>query len=118
MGFGGDVRRFNAKAGKALESVFRGTSLSLFSRIIRRTPVDTGRARGNWMAGLNSPSETGGEVGATVARARLGDSLFLTNNLPYIHRLEYGSSDQAPQGMLRITIAEYQQTVRKEARSA
>ena len=29
---------------------------------------------------------------------------YLTNNLPYANKMEYGGSAQAPQGMVRINI--------------
>ena len=115
MSFSSDVKRFNEKAEKAAEGIFRGTALSLFSKVIARTPVDTGRARMNWMAGLNHPGA--GRFTRVVATAKLGDSIFLTNNLPYIEALEYGSSKQAPAGMVRVTASEFKQVVRANARS-
>jgi len=115
MSFLGDIKRFNVKAEKAAEGIFRGTALSLFSNVVKLTPVDTGRARMNWMAGVNAPGDGG--VKETIARARLGDSLFLTNNLPYIEALEYGSSKQAPKGMVRVTVTQFKQTVKKQVRT-
>lgn len=39
---------------------------------------------------------------------RLGSAaIFLTNNLPYIERLERGWSKQAPTGMVALTVAEF-----------
>ena len=81
MSFHSDVKRFNKKAEDAAERVFKGTSLSLFGKVVKRTPVDTGRARGNWMAGLNSPSNDSPGYETIIGRAKLGDSIFLTNNL-------------------------------------
>ena len=121
MSFLGDIKRFNKKAEEAAEKIFRGTSLSLFSKVIMRTPVDTGRLRGNWSAGINNPGD--GNYQSVVARARLGDSLFLTNNLPYAGVIEMGrvnnkGSYQAPKGMVRVTISEFKQVVRAQARKA
>ena len=116
MSFTGQIKKFNRKAEKAATMIFRGTSLSLFEKIVRRTPVDTGRARGNWMAGINRPSSDSPGYESVVARARLGDSLFLTNNLPYIGVLENGSSEQAPHGMVAVTVTEFRQVVSMEAR--
>ena len=118
MSFAGDIRGFNKKVEKAGEKIFRGTALSLFAKIVQRTPVDTGRARGNWMAGLNRASDNSGGYQSVVARARLGDSLFLTNNLPYIKDLEEGTSAQAPAGMVRVTATEFRRTVKAKARTA
>ncbi len=39
------------------------------------------------------------------------------NNLPYAIALEYGHSDQAPGGMVRITQARFQQIVEEAIRN-
>ena len=36
------------------------------------------------------------------SRGSAGQETLLANNLPYIEKLEYGSSTQAPAGMVRI----------------
>ena len=89
-----------------------------------KTPVDTGRARGNWQTTIGKPAtgnvdaeDKGG--GATIAKVAgavqgwdgMGDA-FLSNNLPYINRLENGYSGQAPSGMVRVTMTEFSGVVR------
>ena len=120
MAFNDDIKRFNDKVEKAATKIFRGTALSLFGKVILRTPVDTGRLRGNWFATIRKPSDqidgsAEGYEGVTL-RAKLGDSLFLVNNLPYAKVIEDGSSEQAPQGMIKVTVIEYQNVVRENAR--
>lgn len=101
------------------EKVVRGTLVSLVSRIIKRSPVDTGRFRGNWQASFNTMAlgQTGTiePVDVTIKKAQnkanqleMGATFFLTNNLPYSLRLEYGWSDQAPSGMVRLEVAQLQ----------
>ena len=53
-----------------------------------------------------------------VNQYRLGDTITLSNNLPYAMRLEYGWSKKAPAGMVRLNVARFQQWVDKEARKA
>ena len=117
------------------EEVFRSAAFDLFSKIIQRTPVDTGRARANWQLTIRSPDlkkiGRGRKRKATAAKLlsdkrkaeivaldrlyddwKPGYSVWITNNLPYINRLETGTwSDQAPQGMVAISIAEVQQAL-------
>lgn len=117
------------------EQVFRSAAFDLFSKIIQRTPVDTGRARANWQLTIRSPDlkkiGRGRKRKATTAKLlsdkrkaeivaldrlyedwKPGYSVWITNNLPYINRLETGTwSDQAPQGMVAISIAEVQQAL-------
>ena len=112
------------------EKVVRGTLISLSSRIIKRSPVDSGRFRGNWQATIGSPAsaqlssvDTNGSATAANAanvanRLEAGSIFYLTNNLPYGERLEYGYSKQAPSGMVRVTLAEYEKILRLEASKA
>lgn len=106
--------------GEVPERMVRGTLLGLTSRIIKRSPVDTGRFRNNWQATVNSPAsglktgvdKTGegavAEARTAVNRLEMGQDFYLSNNLPYAQRLEFGWSQQAPNGMLRLSIAELQ----------
>lgn len=93
-------------------------ALDLLRRIVFRTPVDTGRARGNWQvatgaAGGRSTDTTDKEGGATigagsavVAGARPFGVITIYNNLDYIKFLEGGSSRKSPRGMVAVSITE------------
>lgn len=128
MSFDKDINSFAKKVDKAALAIFRGTALTLFGNIVKRTPVDTGRLRGNWQAQINTPplgttttdDRSGGKANAGAKRevgiAKIGDSIYFTNNLPYAGVIEDGSSKQAPQGMVKVTVAEFKQIVNKKAR--
>ncbi len=132
--FARDVERFSKRSGVAVETIARSIVFDLFSAIIAGTPVDTGRARGNWQMtkgsgatgvldrnGGTEPVDSPGALSdaaseAGSVRVEMGDTYHLSNNLPYISRLEYdGWSDQAPKGMVRINIARIKQIVKKAA---
>lgn len=67
----------------------------VFDRIKARTPVDTGLAQGSWTIAFTE-NEDVGTVGCTIS-----------NPVFYVIYLEYGHSQkQAPNGMVRITLAE------------
>ena len=115
-----DLSRFAVKSEKEMKTVIQKITMEAFKRVILRSPVDTGRFRANWGAAIGAATvgtkesfdKTGG---ATVAAATLtvfdwncAGSIFLTNSMPYGPKLEYGSSNQAPQGMVRVTVAEIQ----------
>lgn len=120
--------RFAAKANGNMDLVVRKVCFDIFARVIMRTPVDTGRARGNWMAGVGTMpiGETGAidKGGAATAEAiqgvslsaKAGDIVYLTNTLPYILKLEQGWSSQAPSGMISVTLREYPGVVEDAAR--
>ena len=102
--------------------------LEMFKRVMQRTPVDTGNARANWDIGINAipdgfeaTVETG-ELGDISQRAfakgltefesfKIGDTAYIVNNVEYIGFLEDRRSDQAPNGMVKITVREFQTIV-------
>lgn len=83
-------------------------ALTLHSKVSAKTPVDSGRARANWFLAEGAPRIDTTESTTPVSPPPLtGKSvIYLTNSLPYIVPLEYGHSQQAPFGMLRVSIAE------------
>lgn len=107
--------------------MFAATALQLFSRIVVRTPVDTGAARGGWQVSIFRPDLSGGQSNPNASiitvpnNPKLAD-FWLSNPLPYIERLEFGTygtgagatmkttrdgfSVQAPFGMIRISMTE------------
>ena len=125
-----DIAKWVEKAGDRADLVVRKVALDMFTKVVLKTPVDTGRARGHWSAGVNNvpagltgrldKSGAGAIAGitATVTTARAGDRIYLANNLPYIVRLEYGHSKQAPAGMVRTTIDEFQSAINRAASEA
>ncbi len=122
-----DIQAFVAKAKKNPETVMRSVSLKLFSAIIKASPVDTGRFRGNWqttgvtpatglIAGVDPTGNKAVNSAATfITNAPGWDTFTLTNNLPYAERLEYGLSKQAPTGVVRVNVIRFQQLINEEA---
>lgn len=127
MSFALDVSKFVEKAKKNPEKVMRQVSIKLFSAIIKASPVDTGRFRMNWMASGGTPAfgttdatdKSGniatGNVTSFVLKAADWREFTLANNLPYAQRLEYGWSQQAPQGFVRVNVSRFQQLINEEA---
>ena len=89
-----------------------------------------GRLRANWVTSFGAPSyrvttdtDKGGQVtiarGArTIARSYGDYPIYITNSLPYAIPVEYGhSKSQAPGGMVRITVAEFQTFVDNAVRT-
>ncbi|QAY93648.1 hypothetical protein [Pseudomonas sp. ACM7] len=88
-----------------------------------------GRFRGNWQFSIDIPADgvldqidPSGNVSIAVLRTQvqsltIGQTAYLVNNLPYAVPLEYGHSKQAPGGMVRITLARFQQIVDEAIRN-
>lgn len=88
----------------------------ILTGVVTSTPVDTGRARGNWVVSVGTPAtnesktldKTGrGTIGRgqrIIATRNPGSTIFLCNNVPYIGRLNDGYSAQAPAGFVEAQI--------------
>lgn len=98
---------------KHLSKTVRLTSLAVLGEVIKNTPVDTGRARGNWWLGINEvPAEVHAaenkaegaalqNAASQAATQKIGtyqpdQTIYISNNLPYIRKLNEGHSIQAP----------------------
>lgn len=126
-GFGADIAAFAKAAGASIDETVRAVTIELFSGVIEQTPVDTGRARGNWQCTTESPATgetdrldpSGRDAMAEVSAnaAGVGGVTYLTNNLPYILPLEEGHSTQSPPyAMVRGNFARVQSIVEAKAR--
>ncbi len=107
-----------ARIRQDVVTVQKRIALQLLDGFVNMTPVDTGRARGNWQVTIGSPSlsvhenrydKDGGPTistgSATIQSLSTLGAIYLTNNLPYILALENGSSQrQAPAGMVQVTL--------------
>ena len=124
MSFSGDIRNFAKDATEAHNKITRAATIELFGGVIKSTPVDTGRARGNWQTAVGTPptdelerdDKSGAQAIAEVEANTppgAGQQTYMVNNLPYIFALEEGSSTQAPEGMVRKNVDRVQRIVNK-----
>lgn len=93
----------------------RELAIDIDRRVILETPVDTGAARSNWLASIGGPDMSTAEIdigaalqkgAVTISGAQDYDTVFISNNLPYIERLNEGWSQQAPTGYIDQIITE------------
>lgn len=129
MSFENDIAAFAARANTNVNTVVKSVVLRIASEVIRKSPVDTGRFKGNWQYGVSvapvgnlATTDTNG--GATVSRiaSQMPDNAadavhYIANNLPYAQGLEDGYSMQSPPGnMVAGTVAEFRRFVAEAAR--
>lgn len=115
----------------------RRTVLTVASAVALQTPVDTGRARANWQTHIGAaptgevtgyPKGKYGSTGAAAAGQAVaaaqaamagygpeasGKDVYISNNLPYIGRLNEGHSEQAPAGFVEAAVMAGLNAVRK-----
>lgn len=116
------LQRLTEKAKGDLATVVRKATLDAFTRVVLKSPVDTGRFRANWNFSVGAPdysvtpstNQARGQTEAAKALAmQVGTIAYLSNGLPYARRLENGWSKQAPAGMVRTTVAEFNAIVQR-----
>ena len=138
MSFSVDLRRFRDKVEGRQGIFLRKLALDIGSSVVLMTPVDTGRARAGWLAGVNTAPTAIGDMATaqevierirqSVGNAKPGDTIFLVNNVHYITILEQGrfadsdgimrGSPQAPSGMVAETLRRFQHWVDGAASTA
>ncbi len=93
----------------------RAIAMAMLNEIVLRSPVDTGRFRGNNIVSVGAPvytntanvDPTGAETINRGLSAISGlepfTQVFIQNNLPYAVPLEDGHSKQAPAGIYAVS---------------
>ncbi|MNO79085.1 hypothetical protein D3C76_702450 [compost metagenome] len=100
---------------EALTQRVRVIALAMLNEIVLRSPVDTGRFRGNNIVSVGAPvytssvnvDPTGSDTIQQGVRVMTGlepyTQVFIQNNLPYAVPLEDGHSQQAPAGIYAVS---------------
>jgi hypothetical protein len=138
------IEAFARQAIGRVQDVERSVVLQVMTSLVLKSPVGDpsrwkdpesappgyvgGRFRGEWQYTYNAlPTSTVGSIDATgqvsIGRAIIGRKRpgihYLTNLMSYGRKLEYdGHSSQAPNGMVGITVREFDGLVASTARGA
>lgn len=141
--FVADLSAFAEKAKGNMDKVVRKVVLDVGTSVVEKSPVGDGkfwksppppgyvggRFRGNWQYTFNaipkgqtdtidpSGSVSIGRISKGLGgKASVSGIHYISNNLPYAKRLEEGwSYRQAPQGMVMLTVVEFQSLFKKAA---
>lgn len=125
MALSRDQKRLSKNLAIVIEESKKKIVLGAMSNLIRVTPVATGHARSNWVPSIGFPytevdgsrehvshaAQTAGmgEI-KSLGRARdlhgrfIAREVYITNNVPYIRKLNDGSSSQAPSGFVHMAV--------------
>ena len=124
------LKSISNRVTKGVEKKVRKVALTLDQVLVISTPVDTSRARSNWVVSIgvpiltDLPPEIDGSLGqrsaainAAISKAlsqglqainawtiTIGQDIVISNGVPYIVELDGGSSPQAKNGMVEPAI--------------
>jgi len=139
MSFSLDISNFTKKCSDNSDQLARKVVLEVGKSVIEKTPVGDasywqspapkgyvgGHARGNWShseGALDTKEFDVVDPSGNTSNARILSSVpgkaggkvhFIQNSVPYIQRLEDGYSRQAPNGMVGLTVIEFQSIFNK-----
>lgn len=142
MTFALDLRAFADKTGKRVNRVINKIIIDLGTSLVLKSPVGDakywttapppgyvgGRFRANWQYNVGVIDRTTTEkvdpsgqtsinsIVGNVSKKSSGYIRYITNSLPYGDRLENGWSRQAPNGMVKLTLMEFQPIVQAAAK--
>lgn len=131
MSLSSDLAKISARNKQKLLKVAQNSLMRVGGSVVAKSPVDSGRFKNNWVAAYGAADTTttnnnaktafGVEGGVVIGRLKaklngldVGQVFYFTNSLPYAERLEYGWSEQAPGGMVRLSVANWQTIVAQE----
>ena len=112
MSLSSDLKRFAQLSIAKQERVVKSSLIQLGNEMEFKSPVDKGTFKSAWIGAIGSPKEfvskdsardAVGSLSAMLGGFQVGQVFYYTNSMPYAVKLEYGHSEQAPGGMVRLT---------------
>ena len=112
MSFNDDIKKLARKLAITEAKAVAMFCINISRRVDNMSPVKDGLFRNNWVATLDQPytgalkpANKQGSIDHVIpfANTANGHVFYLTNKVPYAQALEYGHSQQAPNGMVRVS---------------
>ena len=115
--FGRRIERAGDDVEDGVNRVVRQAAVAVNQTVTLATPVDTGRARANWQVGIGAPvleatedvdpngNATINRNNGKIALRQKRQTVYISNNVAYIGRLNAGSSAQAPAGFVEEAVS-------------
>lgn len=120
MKFSKSLTEFTIKTKESMDRAYEQIAVELYNRIVNNTPIDTGMARANWKIAAGTMDSSTSESTHyknidSLPGLKVGvNEAWISNHLHYIYSLENGHSQQAPAGMVMVSIEELKMWVRSK----
>lgn len=133
LDLGAQIDAWTKQTSQRMMAVYKGSVQELVSRAQSRIPVDTGFARASIRASLESMpsivldasrnpdgsySVDLSQIVLTINSVQPGQTIYIGWTANYVQFLEWGRSNQAPNGFIGITALEWPQIVAGEIEKA
>jgi hypothetical protein len=125
MSLASDLRRFARLTEAKQERVVKQSFIQLGNEMEFKSPVKSGAFKASWIGAVGSIDEdifapgrdAVGSLSAMLQGFRVGQVFYYTNSQPYALRLEFGHSEQAANGMVRLTARNWPRIVNQNIRA-
>lgn len=123
MSLSNDLKRIAARRKEDLDKIVQASLLEAGSSVVVKSPALDGFLRNSWMSAWGaidgstrdadkSGSQSIGSLNQKLTDIRFDADFFFTNSQPYASKIEYdGHSQQAPDGMLRVSLLDWDKIV-------
>lgn len=129
------LKRFDNDIKKRVNRFKINFAKTILLLLVERTPVDTSKALSNWIVGLSKKKDHKIEAhrigvngstqsisagvtmslgGAIIQRAKVGEIVYITNNVDYIELLNMGYSTQAERHYIQRCVADAVEQMKRE----
>lgn len=122
------INRWTEETEQSIDDVLQTVVLMVGKSVVTLSPVKTGLFKGNWQLTIygsaNSSlirrdpegNSTLADIAATANTFTAGQVAYIQNMVTYGYDLEYGYSNQAPEGIVRVTALKFAQIVEDAVR--
>ena len=129
------LKRFDKDIKKRINRFKINFAKTILLLLVERTPVDTSKALSNWIVGLGKQNSRKIEAhatgvdgstqsisagvtislgGAIIQRAKVGEIVYITNNVDYIELLNMGYSTQAERHYIEHCVTDAVEQMKRE----
>jgi bacteriophage HK97-gp10 putative tail-component len=130
LSFAAQIDEWVKKTSQRMEAVVKTAAQNVGEEVISRTPVDTGFLRASFTATLNSipprlrelpkrdQTYPAPDINLVIEGAKLGDTIYMTFGASYARYVEYGTRNQFPAAMVRLSARNWPFHVQQAIREA
>ena len=125
MSLSSDLKKFAQLSIQKQDRVVKGSFIQLGNEMEFKSPVDTGEFKSSWIGAIGSVSDRTFQPGRDAVSAlslmlggfRVGQVFYYTNSTPQAVPIEFGHSEQAANGVVRLTARRWNSIVNTQIRA-
>jgi serine protease inhibitor len=122
------INRWTEETEQSIDDVLQNVVLMVGKSVVTLSPVKTGLFKGNWQLTIDGSANSSlirrdpegnstlADIAAKANTFTAGQVAYIQNMVTYGYDLEYGYSNQAPEGIVRVTALKFAQIVEDAVR--